>query len=141
MQFGEYFTTCSVTCLHDLVVHVQQVVAAHARLARHARRDDDDVGVGASRRSRRRRSRARPIRRSGTPRDVERDARRLLVGDVDDDDVGELLVGDAAGHRRADVAGAAHHCHFAIHVCSSNVSPRSHEHGALSRSRCLVAAS
>ena len=39
----------------------------------------------------------------------------LLIGDVDDDDVGQLLVGDAAGDRRADVARAAHHCHFAIH--------------------------
>ena len=33
--------------LHDLVVHVQQIVAAHPRFARHPGRHDDDVGVGA----------------------------------------------------------------------------------------------
>ena len=32
--------------LHDLVVGLQQVVAAHARLAGNAGRDDDNVGVG-----------------------------------------------------------------------------------------------
>ena len=35
---------------------------------------------------------------------VERDAGGLLVGDVDDDDVRQLLLGDAARHGRADVA-------------------------------------
>ena len=48
--------------------------------------------------------------------DVERDARRLLLGDVDDDDIGQFLLRDGARHRHADVAGAAYHCHFAIHA-------------------------
>ena len=46
---------------------------------------------------------------------VERHARRLLVGDVDDDDVGQLLDGDGARHGGADVAGAADHGDFAVH--------------------------
>src|SRR5439155_1759746 len=32
--------------LHDVVVRVEQIVAAHAGLAGDAGRDDDDVGVG-----------------------------------------------------------------------------------------------
>ena len=47
---------------------------------------------------------------------VERDARSFLVGDVDDDDVGELLVGDTAGDRRADVSRATDDGHFSIHA-------------------------
>ena len=50
---------------------------------------------------------------------VERDALRLLVGDVDDDDVGQLLVGDRARHRRADVAGAPDDRDFSIHASST----------------------
>ena len=34
---------------HDFEVGVQQIVAAHARLARNARRDHHDVGVGRGR--------------------------------------------------------------------------------------------
>ena len=49
MQFGEYLTTCSVTAFMILKLTLQQVVAAHARLARHAGGDDDDVGVGGLR--------------------------------------------------------------------------------------------
>ena len=47
MQFGRVLHHLLGHLLHDLVVHVQQVVAAHAGLARHARRDDDDVRVRA----------------------------------------------------------------------------------------------
>ena len=46
---------------------------------------------------------------------VERDARGLLVGDVDDHDVGQLLVGDGAGDRGADIAGAADDSDFPVH--------------------------
>jgi hypothetical protein len=41
----------------------------------------------------------------------------FLGRDVDDDDVGQFLDGDGARHRRADVAGAPYHGHFAVH-CS-----------------------
>ena len=64
--------------LHDLVVDLQQVVAAHARLARHARRDDDDVGVGGGGVvARADQARVRPVDRARLE-DVERDARGLL---------------------------------------------------------------
>ena len=56
--------------------------------------------------------------------DVERDARGLLLGDVDDDDVGQLLLRDRASHRHADVAGATYHCHFAIHAFLVSLSRR-----------------
>ena len=106
--------------LHDFEIDVEQVVAAHAGLARQARRDDHDVGVGAfgvvagaddARVAAPHRARLEH---------VERDARRLLVRDVDDDDVRELFVGDSPGHRGAHVARAADHCHFAIHACLLN---------------------
>ena len=114
--------------LHDLEVDVQQIVAAHPRLARHAGRDDDDVGAG-------RRgpalvigavadhARVRSLDRAGLEH-VERDPGRLLVGDVDDDDVGELLVGNRARHRGADGARATDDCHFSVHEDSSAVSRR-----------------
>ena len=51
--------------LHDLVVDLQEIVAAHARLARHARRDDDDVRVGAQRVVAAADERACPTLRSG----------------------------------------------------------------------------
>ena len=114
--------------LHDLVVHVQQIVAAHARLARHPRRDDDDVRVGA----------LGVIAGAehagiGSPdrarlEHVERDAGRLLIRDIDHHDVGELLVGDAARHGRADVSGAADDCYLPIHRCSfESRNSRTHE--------------
>ena len=85
-------------------------------------RGTPEVMTTTSELARLRRSRRPPITRAVRSVDrarlehVERDAGRLLIGDVDDDDVGQFLVGDAARHRRADVAGAADDCHFAIHV-------------------------
>ncbi len=106
--------------LHDLVVHVQQVVPAHARLARHARGNDHDVGVGAvGVVARAHHARIRSGNRTGLE-DVECHARGFLISDVDDDDVREFLVGDAAGHRRSDIAGATHYGYFAIHARSSS---------------------
>ena len=48
---------------------------------------------------------------------VERHTGGLLVGDVDDDDVGQLFLRDAARDRRADVSCSADDCDFAIHGC------------------------
>ena len=47
----------------------------------------------------------------------------LLVGDVDDDDVGELLVGDRARNRGAYRAGATDDCHFTVHESSLTIAP------------------
>ena len=119
MQFGECLTISRRDVLHDLVVHVQQVVAAHARLARHARGDDDDVGVGALREilgadadhARREPSIGHDCR-------CRARRRRPSVGDVHDDDVRQLLLRDRARHRCANVARAADDCHFSIHADS-----------------------
>ncbi len=46
MQSGEYLHHLAYHVAHDLVVGVEQVVAAHAGLARNAGGDDHDVGVG-----------------------------------------------------------------------------------------------
>ena len=46
MHWGEYWTAFDDHILHDLVVGVQQIVAAHAGFAGDAGGDDDDVGVG-----------------------------------------------------------------------------------------------
>src|SRR5712671_4363390 len=89
--------------LHDLVVDVEQVVAAHARLAGHAGCDDHDVRVGAlCVVAGADHTRVRTPHRTRFEH-VERDAFRLLVGDVDDNDVGELLVGHAPSHGGADI--------------------------------------
>ena len=52
--FGRVFLDAGADLLHHLEVDAEQIVAAHARLARHARGDDADrgaldrlVGVGA----------------------------------------------------------------------------------------------
>src|SRR5262249_8994072 len=47
---------------------------------------------------------------------VERDSRRLLIRDIDDDDVRKLFFRDAPRHRGAHVARAADYSHFAIHL-------------------------
>src|SRR5688572_3411921 len=106
--------------LHDLVIHVQQVVAAHAVLARHAGSDDDDVGVGAfgeilradpDHARRRAFDRARFV-------NVERDAGGFRIRNVNDYDVSELFLRDRTRHRCADIARAANHRHFPIHACT-----------------------
>ena len=84
----------------------QQVVAAHARLAREPGGDDDDVGAGG----------VGVVVRAGDPGvvaddrgglgEVEALALRQALDDVDEDDVGEAGLGDALRGRRADVAGA-----------------------------------
>ena len=45
MQFGEYLNDLADDIAHDLVIRVEQVVAAHARLARDSGRNHDYVGV------------------------------------------------------------------------------------------------
>jgi hypothetical protein len=57
-------------------------------------------------RSLRHRSAANPIPRSGWLRKVEREARRLLIGNVDHYDICQFLDGNRPGNRRADVPGA-----------------------------------
>ena len=107
--------------LHDLEVDAEQVVAAHAGLARHAGGDDDDVGARD-----RRHSRCAPTYRASKPStgaglgDVERLALRDALHDVEQDDVAELLQPDQVGERAADLSGADQRDLVASHegVCS-----------------------
>ena len=92
--------------LHHLQVDAQQVVAAHAGLARHAGGDDDDVGA----RYRLVRARAgefcvEPFDRAGLG-EVERLALRHAVDDVEQHDIAELLHRRQMGQRAADLTGA-----------------------------------
>ena len=106
MQFGEYLATCSVAVLHDFVIGQQQVVAAHARLAREAGGDDRDVGI------RRRLVIVRAgdadvvaLDRAGLQQ-VEPLALRNTFDHVDQNDIGQFLVGNAQRAIRADISGA-----------------------------------
>jgi hypothetical protein len=93
--------------LHDFEVVAHEIVAAHTRLSRLAGCDHHDVGprccapVAAADDSR-----VGSEDRAGFVH-VERNAGRLLIGNVDDDDVGQLLFRNGARDGRADVAGAA----------------------------------
>ena len=91
---------------HHLEIDAEQIVAAHAGLARHAGGDDADVGaldgvvaVGAGELG------VETIDRRGFG-DVERLALRDAFHDVEHHDVAEFLEADEVGERAADLAGA-----------------------------------
>ena len=91
---------------HDLEVGVQQVVAAHAGLARNAGGDDDDVGVGGG----------GVVVGAGDVdvalfdghgfEQVERLALGHAFDHVDQDHIGQFLGRDPVRGRCANVAGA-----------------------------------
>ena len=92
--------------LHHLEIDREEIVAAHARLARHARGDDAHlgvverfIGIGAGEGS------VEPIDRRGL-RDVERFALRHAFGDVEHHDVAKFLQADQMGQCSADLTGA-----------------------------------
>ncbi|MNN31467.1 hypothetical protein D3C81_1451560 [compost metagenome] len=92
--------------LHDLEVDADQVVAAHARLARHAGGDDADVGacdvgvvVGALQ--------GHVLTEDGRGLgDVEGFALRRAFGDVEQDDVAQRFARSHVGQGSADHSGA-----------------------------------
>ena len=63
-----------------------------------------------------------PITRAAEPSighdsiNVERDAGRFRVGNVNDNHVGELFLRDRTRYRRANIARSADHRHFPIHA-------------------------
>jgi hypothetical protein len=92
--------------LHDLQVDADQVVAAHARLARHAGGDDADVGardVGVVVGALQGHVRAEDGRGLG---DVQRLALRGAFGDVEQDHVAQGFARGHVGQGAADHAGA-----------------------------------
>src|SRR5262249_8467210 len=87
-------------------VDAEQVVAAHAGLARHAGGDDADggavdrvVGIGAGQMG------IEAVDRRGLD-EIERLALGDAFGDVEQHDVAELLEADEMGERAADLAGS-----------------------------------
>ena len=105
MQFGECCDGLADHVFHDFVVGIEQVVAAHARLARNAGGDDDDVGVrgvgvvvGAE-------HVGIALLDGHGLEQIESFALRNAFDDVDEDDVSEFLGGDPMGCRGAHVAG------------------------------------
>ena len=99
------FLDAGADLVHHLEVDAEQIVAAHAGLARHAGGDDADVGagdrlvgVGAHDLG------VEAVDRRGL-REVERLALRNAFGDVEQHDVAELLEADEMGERAADLAG------------------------------------
>ena len=109
--------------LHDLEVDAEEVVAAHAGLARHAGGDDDDVGAGdggvvagAGDLG------VEPVDRAGLGQ-VERLALGHAVDDVEQDDVAEFLQRGQMGERAADLTGADQSNLLARHGISSALRP------------------
>jgi len=91
---------------HDLGVDAEQVVAAHAGLARDAGGDDDDVGAGDRRVVGAAVDRGVEILDRRGLRDIERLALRHAVDHVEQHDVAELLQADQQRQRAADIARA-----------------------------------
>ena len=113
---GAYFLMPAPTCSMTLRLMREQVVAAHAGLARHAGGDDADVGaverfvgVGAGV------VRVEAVDRRGL-RDVERLALRHALGDVEQHDVAQFFQADEMSQRSADLAGANQSNLVARHV-------------------------
>ena len=103
---GRIFLDAGADLAHDLEIDVEQIVAAHARLARHAGGDDAHIGafdgivaVGAGELG------VEIVDRRGLG-DVERLALRDALHDVEHHDVAELFEADEMGERAADLAGA-----------------------------------
>ncbi len=91
--------------LHDFEIDAEEIVAAHARLARHAGGDDAHIGpgdagiiIGALERG----ILAEHRRRF---RDVERLALRQTLGDVEQDDVAQFFARGDMRQRAPDHAG------------------------------------
>ena len=97
MQLGECFTTLPTTSLHDLVVGVEQVVAAHSGLARNAGSDDHDVGVGGIGVIVGARDVAVALLHRHGLQQIERLALGNSLHDVDEHDIGQFLGSDPMG--------------------------------------------
>src|SRR5262249_48785057 len=93
---------------NDLEVDGKQVVARHARLARHSGGDDDDVGAGAILPARGADHAGVVALDGGGLLEIERLAlgQALLFGNVEKHDIAELAAGGLSGQLAADVAGA-----------------------------------
>ena len=91
--------------VHHLEIDAEQVVAAHAGLARHAGGDDDDVGAGdVGVGTGPRQLGVEAVDRRGFG-EIERLALRNAVDDVEENDVAQFLQRGQMRQRAADLAG------------------------------------
>ena len=134
---GRVLLDAGAGLVHDLDVDAEQVVAAHAGLARHAGGDDDDVGafdvgvgVGGLQ------VEVEALDGAGLA-EVEPLAAGNAFDDVEQDDVAEFLEADEMSKRSADHASAdqrdfgARHCRLLLDGVSSRSSSghKAHAHG------------
>ena len=103
---GGIFLDAGADLLHHLEIDAQEIVAAHAGLARHAGGDDADlgvverlIGIGAGE------MRVEAVDRGGL-RDIERFALRHALGDIEHHDIAQFLQADEVSQRSADLTGA-----------------------------------
>ena len=108
---GRVLLDAGADLLHHLQIDAEKIVAAHARLARHAGGDDADrgaldlvIGIGADDAG------VEALHRSGL-RQIERLALRHAFHDVEKNDVAQLLEADQMRQRSADLTGADQ-CNF-----------------------------
>ena len=114
--FRRVFLEPGADLFHDLEVDAEQIVAAHAGLARHAGGDDADIGALD----------AGIVVDAGQPgvetvdrrrlRDIEPLALRNALGNIEQHHVAEVLEADQVGERAADHAGADEGYLVACHV-------------------------
>lgn len=116
-SFRRIFLDARAHLFHHLQVDAQEIVAAHARLARHACGDDDDVCAfngGVIVRASELRIETIDRRRFG---DIQPLALRGAFRNVEKDDVTEFLQTGQVSERTADHAGADEGNLVACHDC------------------------
>ena len=105
-RVGCVFAQAGADLVHHLKIDAEQVVAAHAGLARHAGGDDAHIGafdrlVGIDARH----ARVEALDRRGLHQ-VERFALRDAFGNVEQNHIAEFFEANQVGERAADLAGA-----------------------------------
>ena len=90
--------------VHDLVIGIQEVIAAHAGLARHSSGDDDDVRIGCVRVVVGAEDRRVALLNRHGLQQVETFSLGNSFDDVDQDDIGQLFRGDPMSGSGADVS-------------------------------------
>jgi len=104
--FGAIFLDAGADLLHDLEIDAEEIVAAHAGLARHAGGDDADrgafqrlVGIGAGEAG------VKTVDRRRLD-EIERLALGHAFGDIEHDDVAQFLQPDEMREGAADLTRA-----------------------------------
>ena len=119
-RVGGVFFDAFADLLHDLQVDFNEIIAAHARLAGHAGRDDDNIGAFNGRIG----FRAFQIGVKMTDRralqQVKRLALRNTVDNIENDDIAQFLQTGQMCQRTADLT-ATDQCDF---VTSHDLSPK-----------------